>query len=74
MLCFAERSSLRNPHGIAGVAGIGFVVCDKFRCLVDELTIDRMLLLSLDGNRYGLVHLIADNYPDSFFSEISFHG
>ena len=39
---------------------------------LDDLAVYRMSYVILDGDRDGLVHLIADNDPDAGFSEVSF--
>ena len=42
--------------------------------LVHELTVDGVLNLTSNGNHNGLLHLVADNQPNTLFSKISFHN
>lgn len=74
MLGFAERSGFHNADGIAGIAGILGVLGDELGSLVDELTVDRVLHLTLNGNHNGFFHFVADNLSDSLLSKISFHS
>ena len=39
--------------------------------LLDKFPVNRVLYLALDGNRNGLVHFVAYNEPNSFFSTTS---
>ena len=67
-----QRSGLHDTHGISDLAFIVLIVCFQLVGLFHDLLIQRMLHMILDGHDNGLVHLIARDFPDTRFSQISF--
>jgi len=61
-LMLAVRAALRYAYRISFAGGIFLIVCHQARRALDELAVDGMFNLTLDRDRYGLVHLIANNY------------
>ena len=74
VLGLAQRTGFHDADGIALTALVLLVVCNELGGLLDKLAIEGMLLLTLDGDHDGLVHLAADHYSYSFLAKISFHG
>src|SRR5687768_2799632 len=58
-----EWAGLLDAHGIAGVGVVRLVVRVQLGRLLDELAVDGVLHLPLDGDSDGLVHLVGHDQP-----------
>ena len=66
-LVVADNSGAKEVLCIQALGG-------ELRRLVHELAVNGMLHLTRHCNHNGLLHLVADNHPDTFLSKISFHN
>ena len=64
----AERAGFHNPDGVTDIALVFLIVSHKSGGLFHELTILWVFHFAFDQNYDGLVHLVAHNNTDSFFS------
>src|SRR5690606_13387978 len=71
-LLLAEGARLHDPDGVSNTGGVVLVMGHELGRTVDELPIDRMLYLAVNRNGDRLLHLIADDLADPFFSKVSF--
>ena len=68
-----QRTGLHNSHCIPDVTFIFLIVSSELLGLVDELPVNRVFLLKMNGNRDRFVHLVAYHKTGTLFSKISFH-
>ena len=72
MLCLAQGAGFHQTYGIAYGAFVVLVVGVIFLGLGDELAVDGVLLLILYGDGDCLVALVAGDYADALFAEVTF--
>ena len=65
---FAERAGFHNPDGVSDIAFVFLVVSHKFGGLFNKLPVLWVFHFAFHHNDYGLVHLVAHDNTDSFFS------
>src|SRR5690606_18429773 len=68
----AQRPGFHDDHGIPYTTLVFLIVRGKFFGLFDELTVNRVLYLSLDNHRDGLIHLVTADNTGFRLPEISF--
>jgi hypothetical protein len=62
-LALADRRAFLDPHHVAGLANVVRIVRGILLRTPDELLVEGVHHATLDQNRNGLVHLIADHSP-----------
>ena len=68
---FVQKTKKYHAHDENCIADVGLillVMCVVFLCLLDELTINRVLLLELSCDNNGFIHLVANYDTLSCFS------
>ena len=73
-LSLGERTGFHNADLIADAALVVLVMSVNLESVLNDLTVDGVLYVVRNSNGNGLVHLVAYNKSDSYFSEVSvFH-
>lgn len=65
----AEWAGFHDAHGISNVRIIGLVVSEKPGGPLDELAVNGMLYLALDGDCNAFLHAVAHDDAYSFLSD-----
>ena len=73
-LILGKGTGLHHAHAVADVALVVFVMRLQLHRTLDDLFVKGMLYAVLNGDNDGLIHLVADHFTDTSFSQISFHG
>ena len=67
-LCFAQRAGFVDADNVADAGFVFLVVSMETGGLFNELTVNGVFHLTLNGNGDGFIHLVAGNYANSFFA------
>jgi hypothetical protein len=58
---FAERTGFTDPHDVPNLSFVALIVGLELVSPVDSLLVKGMFDEVLDGDNYGLLHLVADH-------------